>query len=339
MSRLFFLIASIFFSSVSMLSHALDWKINSKNLSQSEIATFSRGIETAVNYLPPLLKSRIMAEIEFSISPKLDSKKEFDLKLLCPQLSDTSKHKKQVFAQVKKSFSLKRIFRSDQKNSYQIEVSPAVLAELKRGTSGARKFPCGHRNTYKKALSVLIHELAHVYDFENFRTKEEKEWKIKCRSRKNGRSKKALPTLCRYYDNLVNSVSSLYYFKTLAGRHHTGFLTHSRKITNQNWKSSIDPYEYKNLKESFAVNMEFFLMDPKFQCHSYAMNEFLRGHFSFRPFSEATCEFEYQSKKGVKFTLNPERVYQVHYLQVEAGENAESRWGHSMFRIILCNFF
>ena len=30
-------------------------------------------------------------------------------------------------------------------------------------------------------------------------------------------------------------------------------------------------------------------------------------------------------------------MYQVHYLQVEAGENAESRWGHSMFRIILCN--
>jgi hypothetical protein len=108
--------------------------------------------------------------------------------------------------------------------------------------------------------------------------------------------------------------------------------------------SSPDAYEHKNLRESFAVNLEWFLLDSTFACKRPATQALLEKALGFRPFS-AACDLNWklltqsaypEDHYTRVFDVNPARIYQVHYLFAGKGHSLMSRWGHAMIRLIVC---
>lgn len=113
---------------------------------------------------------------------------------------------------------------------------------------------------------------------------------------------------------------------------------------NRETPISPDPYEYKNLRESFAVNLEWFLLDSTFACKRPATQALLEKALGFRPFSndcalnwKILTQSAYPEDHYTRaFDVNPSRIYQVHYLFAGKGTALMSRWGHAMIRLVVC---
>ncbi|NDD92607.1 DUF4105 domain-containing protein, partial [bacterium] len=113
---------------------------------------------------------------------------------------------------------------------------------------------------------------------------------------------------------------------------------------NQLTLRSPDPYEFKNWKESFAVNLEYFVLDPEFACRRPAVHAFYAQHFGYDPHPSRTCKpqttltlaSEFGSGKVNVADINPDRVYEIHALFAGRGPQVMSKWGHSLYRIVVC---
>lgn len=105
-------------------------------------------------------------------------------------------------------------------------------------------------------------------------------------------------------------------------------------------------YEFKSAAEAFAVNFEFFLLDPDFQCRKPLLYEYFANRvFKHTPFKNVNCTmvkkvFEVgdvlQNGNASYVDLDFNRLYQVHYLLADKGNDASSKWGHSMLRLVFC---
>lgn len=144
------------------------------------------------------------------------------------------------------------------------------------------------------------------------------------------------------YEYNVQKIYKIPEYQLAAGLHKRGFLF-AKFIRRRNYleSSSVDPYEFKNARESFPVNFEAFMMDPEFQCRKPLVNFFIEKHFKFAAFPKQACKMV----RKVPVTINNHlhyldmdfsRLYQVHHLYATKGELAMSRWGHSMVRMVFC---
>src|SRR5690606_34254826 len=116
-----------------------------------------------------------------------------------------------------------------------------------------------------------------------------------------------------------------------------------RERDNRQLARSPDVYELSSPLEFVAVNLEYFLLDPAYACRRPALYRHFRDHFGWAPAKRERCAEGYAYlNAGSDFArqplgrLDPERVYQVHYLFAEANQNWVSRWGHSMLRLVVC---
>lgn len=148
--------------------------------------------------------------------------------------------------------------------------------------------------------------------------------------------------IAHVYEDKVNRASQMKRFYYLAGWHKRGFVFTFKQRRNYLETRSPDPYEFSNLAESFAVNFEYFVMDPEYKCRRPLMYEFYREEFKFAPYPQQKCE---NSSKllalNVDMTkefieLDPERVFEIHYLLADEGKDVASRFGHSMLRLVVC---
>jgi hypothetical protein len=105
---------------------------------------------------------------------------------------------------------------------------------------------------------------------------------------------------------------------------------------------SPDRYELTSPAEFVAVNLEYFVLDPAYACRRPALHRYFAAHFGTAP-QQAACApgFVYlQAGPGANASpllqLDPARVYTVDYLLAEGNEQAMSRWGHSMLRLVIC---
>ena len=176
---------------------------------------------------------------------------------------------------------------------------------LKRPLLGEWKPTAGAQDPgTRAALAAVIHELAHLYD----RTP-------------RGR----LSRDPRLLDLAGWQVASL-----RPGRTRNAFTDRSP-----------DAYELTDPAEFVAVNLEHFLLDADYACRRPALQRHFAVHFGTAP-AQAACA------SGLPFVqadpdaadpllpLDPERVYAVDYLLAEANDDAMSRWGHSMLRLVVC---
>jgi hypothetical protein len=102
---------------------------------------------------------------------------------------------------------------------------------------------------------------------------------------------------------------------------------------------SPDRYELQSPPEYVAVNLEHFILDTDYACRRPQ----LAAYFAERLGAKADVE---GCARGVPFfeddastpllALDPSRVYAVDYLLADGNEQAMSRWGHSMLRLVIC---
>ncbi|MGZ3769133.1 MAG: DUF7844 domain-containing protein, partial [Bdellovibrio sp.] len=220
-----------------------------------------------------------------------------------------------------------------------ISINGGFLKIIEKGPDKAERYDCGHRDFYRLAEGTLIHELSHIYDFVNAPANlnsKEKDFRARCAAVVGPIPTTRISPECLLVLQWKLSVSDRPPFRNLMSWKVGIF---SDEFKNFSALRSPDPYEFTNLSEAFAVNMEFFLLDPQFACRRPDINEFLIRHFNFSPYKPETCKIQNQvffSKTGIPVQIDPSRIYQIHYLLADKGEAMASRWGHAMFRIVQC---
>lgn len=166
-------------------------------------------------------------------------------------------------------------------------------------------FNCGHKSFSNMLKAVLIHELTHV---------------------KDNREK----------------ISTDPDFQRIVGMKKVR-RNSKKRLMNQNWETSPDPYEFHNLEESLAVNTEYLVMDPEFECRKPATAKFLSEKLNIP--LKGTCAKNYkvlaqsaflEDNYQLSVSIDPKRVYQIHYLFAGRGQSIMSKWGHAMFRLVIC---
>lgn len=182
-----------------------------------------------------------------------------------------------------------------------LTLNKALLGELKKGRENSKSINCFHKNLYDQTIATIIHELTHAYD-------------AKTKASRNS--------------EFLNLAS---FKKGLLGI----------KARNINPLRSPDDYEMKNSKEAFAVNMEYFTLDPEFACRRPAMYEFFKKHFNMDPYPDRPCKINFSlmvttSIGAIPVQIDPARVYRIDYLEAAPGKGIASSFGHSMYRLIIC---
>ncbi len=188
-----------------------------------------------------------------------------------------------------------------------IEINRLFLNEIFLGPKLSQKFNCRHRNFYRTAMAVLLHEVGHLFDNND---------KIK--------------------------VTSTLAFQSLMGFKEP-WLFGKAKSKNTLQTRSANPDEFRDLEEAFAVNLEYFLLDSEFACRRPNINQFYEELFQIKINQKKKCEINYTvevrdstSGNSAQFNLNPERLYAVDYLLADSGKELMSFWGHSMFNLVFC---
>jgi hypothetical protein len=186
-------------------------------------------------------------------------------------------------------------------HSKTLTLNKALLPELARGRAQSTQINCRHKSLYDEALATIIHELTHAYD-------------------------------------ASARVSRTRAFSVLAGFRRS-FFGHS--AVNEDPMRSADAYEYENVREALAVNMEYFVLDPEFQCRRPSLGAFYREHFGVDPYPARGCSPSYTvmvtNDLGIiPHKVEPSRLYRIDYLLADSGTEMASRFGHSMFRLVMC---
>ena len=165
------------------------------------------------------------------------------------------------------------------------------------GWPGEPVSPCGHRTLHRLAWATLLHELVHVLDGQL---------------------------------GLSHDVT----FRALSALPLRGPLTRSRNVLALR---SPDGAEFVSAEESLAVNAEFFLLDPEYKCRRPTLYRFFEDRLRYRPFPGYACRVPVEVPLGDEaLRLDPRRIYQVHLLFAARGDELVSRWGHAMFRLVVC---
>lgn len=189
--------------------------------------------------------------------------------------------------------------------SLEVEVDPVIMREWKKEK---RSLKCPHSQNHLYAKATVIHEIFHLYDFQSRFSKSPD-------------------------------------FLNIAGFISKGIFIKRRVNLNQSDSRSPDRYEYKDNLESAAVNFEHFLYDPSYKCRRPNHYDVFARKLKIYPNENYNCEsntkitLSSQTSSGssvVVRELDPKRLYEVHYLFAGKGEAAMSRFGHSMFRLVMC---
>lgn len=190
-------------------------------------------------------------------------------------------------------------FAASPASPHRILLHPGVLLIARQGPEGSARFACGHGSLYRLAVATLVHEVVHIYDH-----------------------------LTRLSAN--PAYQHMQQFARQDG-------LRKLKAHNHLRMRSPDIYEFYNISENLAVNVEYFLLDPDYQCRRPSAYQFLSTQMEHRPFPGYSCAVNTLVYAGNQPTyVDPARVYQIHYLFAASGKGIASRFGHSMFRIVSC---
>ncbi len=116
-----------------------------------------------------------------------------------------------------------------------------------------------------------------------------------------------------------------------------------RRGSNAYALRSPDDYERHSPAEAFAVNLEWYLLDPQYRCRRPALAAWYRQQLGPAPLPPVACNDALPllaagttAAQLELETLDPARVYAVDYLLAGSGGAASSRFGHAMLRLVVC---
>ena len=225
----------------------------------------------------------------------------------------------------------------------QISLNQRWLDALVQADDQALPAGRQHDTLQQELQATLIHELAHFYDRGQFWSEEERRHARFCGQQHSSLGPVGLPAECQGNSQRQFTLSDDPRLLELAGW--PARIGGRGEVERQNdqYLRTPDDYELSNPREFVAVNLEYFLLDPEYRCRRPALHDFFTSHFGWAPSDSADCA------PGLSFVnggldldrpalgrLDPERIYQVHYLLAEPDGALVSRWGHSMLRVVMC---
>jgi hypothetical protein len=307
-SVLLFLLPLTAFSFSSSPPKPFALSLDTTGLRDSEVTALQTFLIKAQSTLPANFRESLSREI-FVRFVSLDGPQEF----VIPRCADdhSERQTNQIRGQVKSA-----LFQSESQINL-VELNSAMIPEILLG-SRSTPYGCGHKNLYQLALATLLHEVSHIYDFAQLKG--------------HGRT-----------------VSDQPFYQSVAGWQDKGLVFSDILPRNLLHVRSPDVTEFKNIEENFAVNMEYFLLDEEYGCRRPSAYQYFSEHFGVSPFSDSKCsinrKLQYaqdmvsavQGLSGTEIELDPDRIYEIHYLFAGNGSALMSRWGHSMYRLIVCN--
>lgn len=339
--------AVVFHFSLNASAMDLHLQSNDGEFSQAEIAVVNSYFSSVISKVPPLALQR-MATKSIAVSFEQTDGGE---------LGKTNQDNRIVLD----AFIKKTLFNRELLEKTVPEWRSARNDFYKRSETkkNADTYYAKHESVEILIESVLIHELFHIYDQLNYPQMDYLTSRAECvyAAASGPVSFQTNPKSCERISSISSSVSTLPEYLHLAGWPYRGGLNviSSPTATNKNFAASPFAYEYTSPAESFAVNMEYFLLDKNFKCHRPLLYSYLARYFNFKPFDQSieTCT---TSRKVLVSTANLldstittvedalklidvdlKRVYQIHYLFAGKSDEMMSRWGHSMFRIVICS--
>lgn len=255
-------------------------------------ASQKAALEIALENISGLLPAEFKAGLPKKISLKIEKLSEHTgiPQDLCQLKAETDKSKRPF------------IYGEYNHNSQTLVLNAAVVNELMRNPEASPKINCQHKSLYQQAISTIVHELAHAYDFND------------------------------------HNISSSAEFIQHAG-FKQGLLKVKNK--NKEAMRPADPYELQSAVEAFAVNVEYFMMDDEFACRRPAMFDYLKSILGSDSTLKRSCALNRTvmmstSSGFYPMKLDPARIYRIDYLLAAPGKDLSSGFGHSMFRIITC---
>lgn len=184
------------------------------------------------------------------------------------------------------------------------------------------KISCKKINCGDFLRRIIVHQLAHIFDETRTikpMTIQEKKvltfcsyaWEI---------TKKTIPDACKILNGFKKSISD-----------HPDFL------------SLLSPEQ--NAQEVFAEHFEKYVFDPDYECRYPGFYNFLVKRIGrLKVQNSKPCAVNYKIPQ-LKFSatdsnqldLDPSRIYRIDYFLAEGGEEVFSKWGHTMFRLVVCS--
>lgn len=198
-----------------------------------------------------------------------------------------------------------------------------------------------HADVITNLKATLIHEFSHLYDMANLPDPDMSQFFPVCQFQDETNLR--FPE-CQNLQRRSRTISQNWSFLKASG---WWLDTETNQMRQGNFfeTRSPDRYEFKSPEESFAVNMEYFLLDPEYKCRKPVLYKNLSRLLNHSPFAGKTCQdFTYQvfvgpwdlSKQNPLTDIPLHRLYEIHWLHAGEGQAAMSRFGHSMLRLVMC---
>jgi hypothetical protein len=182
---------------------------------------------------------------------------------------------------------------------YNRKSKESVLALLASDKTKEIKLNCNHKTMDRLLKAIIIHEIAHLYD-----------------------------------DAL--NISSASEFIEIAN-----FKFGLFKLKSKN-KDSIrvpDSYETKNIREFFAVNFEYYILDKDFECKRPTIAKFFNNLLKIENKTNCSKKIPLIISTNFKMELKEidfDQVLRIDYLIASKGKGISSGFGHSMLRLVIC---
>ncbi len=221
---------------------------------------------------------------------------------------------------------------------HEIALHSGFKKDILIGPQKSTTINCEFGTFYRMAQASLLHELGHIWD--NNTTKRMRtlrhEHLQKCAVKKS-RHDHPESLYCHLPNFMERRISSDPQFL-----HLTNWKWRHRRFFRKNLKTSTSPraYERKNPQETFAVNLEYFLLDPDFKCHRPALYNYFKQKLEHTPFKQSRCQTNYSlpSYNGLFiYNIDPKKVDSIHFVLAGEGRSFVSKWGHAMYRIVTCD--
>jgi hypothetical protein len=317
-------------------------KETAKKLSNTQYKKIESFFEETTSTLPNIIKNKLGSiEVDFEKIKNKDLPHFSSPQVLREEIwSNSSSHEHDKNEGGSVAYTSK-FFGSD------ITIHSGFLPYIYDEELKSTKTENNHRTIYQTAKASLIHEIVHRYDLLKLSPTERyqdnsfwsevvevenkiiSDYKRKKKSRgpkKNGSSRHVVNPL-KY--NISSTPSFKSVFKSVTA--------------NTLDIQSPDNYEFKNAQEAFAVNMEYFILDPEYKCRKPQLYHYFSNLFNEVPFGNVECSTPFVRidelvMTKLKFSeLDEKRIYQVHYLLAGPGKAMMSKWGHAMIRIVICS--
>lgn len=231
----------------------------------------------------------------------------------------------------------------DKRNIRKIHLNESFISQLQGDSTD---------KTIQELIGTVIHEVGHVYDESQRYLPSEMPLVQQCNQEKarllnnqlnhqNSQQRlnssfdvdSLLSFRCRQTLKKWKLVSDSYRYQMLAG--------FKEQIFNKNISDAraADPYETVSSSEHFAENFRLFITDSEYQCRRPAFYRFFSEHFlGFQPFGSVNeCPLKLRlANSGQLISIDRQQIYEVQYLLAGKGDNMESRFGHSLLRLVVC---